>query len=103
MATGTLPPAWQRDPDDLRFGGAAGFGAGAEQFTCGPSVLGVGHGQLEMVTAYLCPQLRWAASGDHPAAVQHGDLIGKPVGFFHVLRRQQDRGTGCDLVADEIP
>ena len=32
----------QRDPDDLRFGGAGGFGAGAEQFTCGPSVLGSG-------------------------------------------------------------
>jgi methyltransferase family protein len=99
---GDLAVGRQRDPQDLRFCGTGRPGAGAEQVTCGPSLLRADHGQLEMVSGYL-RQLGWAAGGDHTAPVQHGDMTGEPVGFLHVLRRQQDGGPGRDLFADQVP
>jgi transposase len=55
---GDLTTSGQRDPQDLRFGGAGRLGAGAEQLPRGLPLPRVGHGQPEMVAAQAAPAWR---------------------------------------------
>ncbi len=40
---------------------------------------------------------------DHPAVVDHGDLVGERVGLLQVLRGQQHRRAVADQAADHVP
>src|SRR6185437_1608216 len=43
------------------------------------------------------------AFGDHATMVDHDDLVGETVGFFEILRRQQDRRPVVDELLDHTP
>ena len=43
------------------------------------------------------------ALGGDPAAVEHGDAVGEPVGLLEVLGREEDRGAGAGERADDAP
>ena len=48
-------------------------------------------------------ELGRSALGDHPAAVDHRDLVSETISLFQVLRREEERGPGGDEVADDPP
>ena len=52
---------------------------------------GVGQHQVEALAGDLLLELGRGAVGDHPAAVEHGDAVGQPVGLLQVLGGQEAR------------
>jgi hypothetical protein len=62
-----------------------------------------GQGQLDLLGADAALELVGAAGGDHPAAVEHRDPVGQPVGLLQVLRGEEDRHPGPDQLADDVP
>jgi hypothetical protein len=59
--------------------------------------------ELQARPADLPLQLRRGAAGDHPAVVDHHDLVGELVGLVEVLGRQQQRHAVGDELADHLP
>ena len=48
-------------------------------------------------------ELGRGALGDHPAAVEHRDPVGQPVGLLQVLGGQEDRHPVVGQLADDLP
>jgi hypothetical protein len=67
------------------------------------TLLHVGQLHLEDLAADAVLELAARPFRDHPAVVDHRDLVGELVCFFEVLRRQQDRRSVAAKVADDLP
>ena len=63
----------------------------------------VGDPEGQQVAADPRLELVGGALGDHPAAVDHGDVVGQPVGLLHVLGGEQQGGAVADQLADDVP
>jgi hypothetical protein len=48
-------------------------------------------------------ELVGGALGDHPAAVDHRDVVGQPVRLLQVLGGEQQGGAVADQLADDVP
>src|SRR5262245_43133388 len=48
-------------------------------------------------------EARGAALADDPSAREHRDLVAEPLGFVHVVGRDQDRGPAAAEIADPLP
>src|SRR5207247_889908 len=63
----------------------------------------VGQLHLEDLAADAVLELVTGPFRDHAAVVDDGDLVRELIGFFEVLRRQQDRRSLAAQVADDLP
>ena len=63
----------------------------------------VGQLHLEDLAADAVLELVTGPFRDHPAVVDHGDLVRELIRLFEVLRRQQDRRALAAQVADDLP
>ena len=70
---------------------------------CLDALLHVGQLHLEDLAADAVLELAARPFCDHPAVVDHRDLVGELVCLFEVLRRQQDRRSLAAKVADDLP
>ena len=59
--------------------------------------------EFDDLAADLRLEPRRRALGGDPAAVEHGDAVGEPVGLLEVLRRQEHGRAGVGDLADDAP
>ena len=92
---------------DPRAGERSTYTSGVHCGTSRSASVEVGRRRLTVTTTLAAPawSLSWVgrAGGDHPALVDHDDVVAELVGLLEVLRGQQQRGAVGDQAAQHLP